>query len=48
MGEPEESDKKKPARDVEDADAATLAAIDEGISDAQDGHTISLEKWESD
>jgi predicted transcriptional regulator len=39
-----EFDLDKPAPAIEDEDKKTVAAIDEGIRDAEDGRTIPIEK----
>jgi predicted transcriptional regulator len=44
MGKSEEQGKKKPAVVANDEDAATLAAIDEGIREAKSGRTVPLEE----
>lgn len=44
MAKGKQSAVEKPVRGVDDEDQATLAAIDEGISDADAGRTIPIKK----
>jgi predicted transcriptional regulator len=44
MSKAKESEFEKPVPAVDDEDAATLAAIDEGIRDAKAGRTVPIEK----
>lgn len=44
MAKGKESAVEKPARNVDDENEATLAAIDEGIDDADAGRTIPIKK----
>jgi len=44
MAKAREFDLDKPAPAVEDEDEKTLAAIDEGIRDAETGRTIPIEQ----
>jgi predicted transcriptional regulator len=44
MAKAKEFDLEKPIPVVEDEDEKTLAAIDEGIRDAEAGRTIPIEK----
>jgi predicted transcriptional regulator len=44
MAKVKEFDLDKPAPVIEDEDEKTLAAIDEGIRDAEAGRTIPIEK----
>lgn len=43
MGEEKEFDFEKPAPVLDDEDEETLAAIDEGIRDAEEGRTVPAE-----
>jgi predicted transcriptional regulator len=44
MAKAKEFDLDKPAPVIEDEDEQTLAAIDEGIRDAEAGRTLPIEK----
>jgi predicted transcriptional regulator len=44
MAKAKEFDLEKPAPVIEDEDEETLAAIDEGVRDAEAGRTIPIEK----
>jgi len=44
MANGKESAVEKPVRNVDDENEATLAAIDEGIGDADAGRTIPIKK----
>jgi len=44
MAKAKEFDLEKPIPEIEDEDEKTLAAIDEGIRDAEGGRTIPIEK----
>jgi predicted transcriptional regulator len=44
MAKAKEFDLKRPIPAIEDEDEETLAAIDEGIRDAEAGRTIPIEK----
>ena len=44
MGEPEKPSLNDPASIPDDEDEGTLAAIDEGIADAEVGRTVPIEE----
>lgn len=44
MSKAKESEFEKAAPAIDDEDAATLAAIDEGVRDAKAGRTVPIEK----